>query len=59
MFKDVIDFSLLSGRSDIVFDDNLLNSFINEEWDWKAISESNKLAVSNKFLIKNQDKQWD
>ena len=59
MFKDVIDFSLLSGRSDIVFDDNLLNSFINEEWDWKAISESNKLAVSNTFLIKNQDKQWD
>ena len=59
MFKDVIDFSLLSVRSDIVFDDNLLNSFINEEWDWKAISKSNKLVVSNKFLIENQNKEWD
>lgn len=59
MFKDVVDFSLLSGRADIVFEDNLLNDFINEDWDWKAISRSSKLAVSNNFLIENQDKDWD
>lgn len=58
-FIDVVDFSLLSGRSDIVFDDNLLNSFINERWDWAAISGSNNLCISNKFLIENQDKEWD
>lgn len=59
LFKDVIDFKILSSRSDIVFDDTLLNDFINEEWDWKAISGSNKLAISNKFLINNQDRNWD
>lgn len=59
LFKDVVDFNILSSRSDIVFDDALLNDFINEEWDWKSISGSNKLAVSNRFLIENQDKCWD
>ena len=59
LFKDVIDFSILSGRPDIVFDDKLLNDFINEKWDWETISKSNKLAVSNKFLIENQNKDWD
>lgn len=58
-FKDVLDFSLLSDRSDIIFDDTLLNDFIDEEWNWKVISGSNKLSVSNQFLIKNQDKDWD
>ena len=58
-FKVEIDFSLLSGRQDIVFEDKLLNEFIDEGWDWKAISTSRKLAVSNKFLIETQDKDWD
>ena len=58
-FKDVLDFNLLSNRSDIVFDDSLLNAFIDEGWNWNVISCSNKLSVSKEFLIQNQNKNWD
>lgn len=59
LFKDVVEFSLLSVRPDIVFNDNLLNNFIDEDWNWKAISESSKLRINNNFLIENQDKDWN
>ena len=58
-FKDLIDFKILSTRTDITFDDFLLEDFISERWDWQAISKSNKLRISNEFLISNQDKDWD
>ena len=58
-FKDVLDFGILSNRNDITFDDSLLKEFNSEAWDWKSISSSEKLSVSNEFLIKNQDKDWD
>lgn len=58
-FKDVLDFGILSNRNDITFDDSLLKEFISEDWNWKSISSSEKLSVSNEFLIENQDKDWD
>ena len=58
-FKDVLDFGILSNRNDITFDDSLLKEFILEDWNWKSISSSEKLSVSNEFLIENQDKDWD
>ena len=58
-FKDVLDFGILSNRNDITFDDSLLKDFNSEAWNWKSISSSEKLSISNDFLIKNQDKDWD
>lgn len=58
-FKDNIDFNLLSKREDVKFSDLLLNTFLEEDWNWKSISASKKLNISNSFLIDNQDKDWD
>ena len=58
-FKDVLDFDILSKRTDITFDDSLLSEFCLEDWNWKAISASENLSVSNEFIINNQDKGWD
>ena len=58
-FKDELDFQLLSVRNDIFFNDELLSEFNNENWNWAAISSSDKLLVSNEFLIEHQDKGWD
>ena len=59
LFRDVLDFGILSNRNDITFDDSLLKEFGSEAWDWKTISSSEKLSISNEFLIENQDKDWD
>lgn len=58
-FKDNLDFNLLSKREDVKFSDLLLNTFLEEDWNWKSISASKKLNISNSFLIDNQDKDWD
>ena len=58
-FTDNIDFNLLSKREDVKFSDLLLNTFLEEDWNWKSISASKKLNISNSFLIDNQDKDWD
>ena len=58
-FKQVLDFTLLSERNDIYYDDALLKEFIDENWNWIAISNSEKLSISTKFLTEHQDKGWD
>lgn len=59
IFKDFLHFEILSTRTDITFDDSLLTKFCKEGWDWKAISASEKLSVSNDFIIDNQTLDWD
>lgn len=58
-FKELLNFDILSHRTDINYDDDLLNNLISEEWDWNFISTSEKLKVSNEFLINNKDKDWN
>lgn len=58
-FKKFLNFDILSHRTDLNFDDELLKKFIFEEWNWNFISSSEKLVVSNSFIINNKDKDWN
>ena len=58
-FKNVLDFDILSNRTDIIFNDALLKDFLDQDWNWRTISASEKLSVSNQFIIDNQEKDWD
>lgn len=58
-FSKWIDFGLLSTRNDLTFDDELMQKFIDFDWDWYALSSRDKLAISGGFFINNLNRNWD
>ena len=54
-----MNFGLISTREDINIDDDMVQSFIEEEWNWKALSANNSTKISFGFIFENREKAWD
>lgn len=58
-YKSRINFELLSKREDIDLSEDLLSSYIDENWDWNALSSNKSLNIKITFVIEHKDKAWD
>ena len=58
-YRDRLNFKLISTREDINIDDNMISSFIEENWDWQALSSNAGTNISFGFIFKNREKEWD
>lgn len=57
-YKDRIDFSLLSKRIDIEFTEDLISSFIDEKWDWGALSANPSVRITIRYIFEHKEKAW-
>lgn len=58
-YRDRLNFKLISTREDINIDDNMVSSFIDENWDWQVLSSNAGTNITFGFIFKNRDKEWD
>lgn len=58
-YRDRLNFKLISTREDINIDDNMVSSFIEEDWDWQALSSNTGTNITFGFIFKNREKEWD
>lgn len=58
-FKDYIDFSQFSERNDNSISEKLIQKFIEQEWNWQALSQNTTIQYTSKFLCDFQNKSWD
>lgn len=58
-YRDHLNFKLISTREDINIDDNMVSSFIEENWDWQALSSNTGTNITFGFIFKNREKEWD
>lgn len=58
-YKDRLNFALISTREDIGIDNEMISSFINEEWNWKSLSENTSIRVSLNYIFSLKEKPWD
>lgn len=58
-YKDRLNFSLISSREDIGIDNEMISSFIKEEWNWKSLSENKSIRLSFDFIFGLKEKPWD
>lgn len=58
-FSDKIDFEEISSRSDVILETDLIEKFINKNWNWPALSSHPLLQLDSEFLLKHSDKPWD
>lgn len=58
-YKDHINFSLLSLRADINISDDMVSSYIDEEWDWGALSSNEYTSLTFAFIFSHIEKNWD
>lgn len=58
-YRDRLNFKLISTREDINIDDNMVSSFIEEKWDWQALSSNTGTNITFDFIFQNREKEWD
>lgn len=58
-YRERLNFKLISTREDINIDDNMVSSFIEENWDWQALSSNLGTNITFDFIFKNREKEWD
>ena len=58
-YRDRLNFSLISLRTDINITDDMVSSYIDEEWDWNALSSNEKTALTFAFIFSHTEKEWD
>lgn len=58
-YRDRLNFKLISTREDINIDDNMVSNFIEENWDWQALSSNAGTNITFGFIFKNREKEWD
>lgn len=57
-FQKYIDYEILSRKPDAGLSDKVVSKFINEKWDWHALSIN--IAVKTlDFIINQKDKPWN
>jgi hypothetical protein len=54
-----IKFGVLSKRTDIEFDNDLILLTKDKDWDWQVLSENKKAKISSDFLLKLKNKNWN
>ena len=58
-YRNRLNFGLISTRGDIGIDDDMVQSFIEEEWNWKALSANHCTNITLGFVFENREKAWD
>lgn len=58
-YKDHINFALLSKRIDVCLNEEIIESFIDEQWDWSVLSANRNVEISINFVFAHKDKKWD
>ena len=58
-YRDRLNFKLISTREDINIDDKMVSSFIEEKWDWQALSSNTGTNITFDFIFQNREKEWD
>ena len=58
-YKNRLNFNLISLREDIGIDDEMINSYIEESWDWQALSKNQRINLSFDFIFSLREKAWD
>lgn len=58
-YRDRLNFKLVSTREDINIDDNMVSSFIEENWDWQALSSNPCTNITFDFIFKHREKEWN
>ena len=58
-YKDRLNFSLISTREDISIDNEMIDSFADERWDWKALSKNKCISLTFDFIFNFKEKSWD
>lgn len=58
-YKNRLNFNLISLREDIGIDDEMINCYIEENWDWKALSKNQRTNLSFDFIFSLREKAWD
>lgn len=54
-----IEFGFLSKRTDIEFDNYLIFSTKDKDWDWQELSKNRKAKLSSDLLLELKDKNWN
>lgn len=58
-YKDRLNFKLISTREDIGIDNEMINNFSSENWDWEALSLNNSISLTFDFIFSLKEKSWD
>jgi hypothetical protein len=58
-FSRYINFKVFSKRADSEISEKLLSKYIDENWDWEALSSNTSISISAEFIRKNESKKWD
>src|SRR5574344_1735669 len=58
-YRDRLNFKLISTREDINIDDDMVRSFIGEDWNWQALSSNPGTNITFDFIFQNREKDWD
>lgn len=58
-YRDRLNFKLISTREDINIDDDMVRSFIGEDWNWQALSSNPGTNITFGFIFQNREKDWD
>ena len=56
-YRDRLNFKLISTREDINIDDKMVSSFIEEKWDWQALSSNTGTNITFDFIFQNREKR--
>lgn len=57
-YRNRLSFPLISLRGDIEIDNELIESFIDENWDWKELSSNEQTSITLGFICSHIEKPW-
>lgn len=58
-YKKHLSFNELSNRTDIHLNEEIIEKFITEDWNWEYLVNNNSVEYSIKFINDHSDKPWD
>jgi hypothetical protein len=58
-YRKNINFALLSKREDICLTEDIIESYIDETWDWSSLSANPKVELSIDFVYNHREKDWN
>lgn len=58
-FQQNINFLLLSQRENTGLTERIILDFIENKWDWDALSSNLSIQFSNEFIFEHKEKKWN
>lgn len=59
MFNDLINWEIISKRQDVAIPIEIVEEFINRNWDWTELSKNPQFVITEEFLETHASKSWD